>query len=146
MCNAILAKLNAQKTGLDTSIQNLKEELTGEEATNSEGEQETFEVENHVLSENGEELGTTVENEEQSETDSVDSTPAPKEAKGYEYAQDQYQIIQDVQEALNSKGFSCTVDGYLGDETSTAITEYQKANGLFVTGNITDELLGSLGV
>ncbi len=55
--------------------------------------------------------------------------------------------IRIVQEALNAAGYNCgTPDGISGANTERAITEYQTAKGLTVTGTVTDELLHSLRI
>ena len=55
------------------------------------------------------------------------------------------ETVQEVQQALNDAGFDCgTPDGAAGDKTKKAISEYQQANGLEVTGEITEELLATL--
>lgn len=52
-----------------------------------------------------------------------------------------------AQEALNAAGYNCgTPDGIAGANTEKAISDYQTANGLTVTGTVTDELLSSLGI
>ena len=52
-----------------------------------------------------------------------------------------------AQEALNAAGYNCgTPDGIAGTNTEKAISDYQTANGLTVTGTVTDELLSSLGI
>ena len=56
-------------------------------------------------------------------------------------------VIKEVQQALNDAGFDCgTADGIAGKATAGAIMEYQKANGLTEDGEISDELLKSLGI
>ena len=48
---------------------------------------------------------------------------------------------------LNAAGYNCgTPDGIAGTNTEKAISDYQTANGLTVTGTVTDELLSSLGI
>ena len=55
--------------------------------------------------------------------------------------------IQKVQQALNDVGYNCgTPDGVAGKKTYAAITDYQTAKGLTITGSITEELLNSLGL
>ena len=55
------------------------------------------------------------------------------------------ETVKEVQAALNEAGFDCgTPDGIAGNNTKNAISEYQKANGLTVTGEIDDKLLESL--
>lgn len=167
--DAQLAELNAQETGLDTSIQNLKEKLTGEEATNGEGEPGTSEEESPDLLEDGEEpvielegidvqnesgeseSGETAGIEEQFGTDLVNDDPTSEgdeededEGSGYE---DNPDIVWNVQEALTNAGFKCgVVDGIWGINTSNAIKEYQLKKGISVTGKIGDELLRYLDI
>ena len=55
--------------------------------------------------------------------------------------------IQKVQEALNAAGFNCgTADGISGPKTREALHQYQQANGLTVSDQITDELLAAMGI
>ena len=57
------------------------------------------------------------------------------------------ETIQKVQAALNEKGYDCgTPDGIAGSKTYDALNRYQQDNGLPVTNDITDRLLGSLGI
>jgi len=50
-----------------------------------------------------------------------------------------------VQQALNEAGYDCgTPDGKIGNMTRSAISAYQEASGLTVTGTIEDELLENL--
>ena len=52
-----------------------------------------------------------------------------------------------VQEALNKAGYNCgTPDGIAGSRTAEAISSYQRAHNLAVTGTITDELLAEMGL
>ena len=54
--------------------------------------------------------------------------------------------ISRVQTLLNEKGFNCgSPDGIFGPKTNEAIKQYQNQNGLQVNGEITNELLNSLG-
>ncbi len=51
-----------------------------------------------------------------------------------------------VQEALARRGYyTGQVDGVIGPQTRSAIREFQRDNGLAVTGRITPELLETLG-
>jgi peptidoglycan hydrolase-like protein with peptidoglycan-binding domain len=53
--------------------------------------------------------------------------------------------VAEVQRALNAAGFNAgAVDGIAGRRTRAAISAYQEANGLFVTGEIDTGLLQSL--
>jgi len=50
-----------------------------------------------------------------------------------------------VQEALARRGYYAgEVDGVIGPETRSAIQEFQRDNGLSVTGRITPQLLQAL--
>lgn len=63
------------------------------------------------------------------------------------YADISQDTIKLVQNTLNNLGYDCgTPDGIAGSKTSSAIQNYQTDKGLSVTGNITDELLNSLGI
>ena len=53
--------------------------------------------------------------------------------------------VQAIQKALNALGYAAgTPDGIMGDGTATAIREYQRANGIPVTGTVTADLIDSL--
>jgi hypothetical protein len=53
----------------------------------------------------------------------------------------------EVQEALTQQGYyQGPIDGIIGPGTRAAIAAYQQANGLRVTGTITNSLLNNLGV
>ena len=55
--------------------------------------------------------------------------------------------VKKVQEALNAAGFNCgTADGISGPKTREAMHQYQQANGLEVTDQITDALLNAMGI
>ena len=55
--------------------------------------------------------------------------------------------VKKVQEALNAAGFNCsTADGVAGPKTREAMHQYQQANGLEVTDQITDALLNAMGI
>lgn len=57
------------------------------------------------------------------------------------------ETIKKVQEALNANGYDCgTPDGVTGAKTYAALHEYQKANNLIITDNITDSLLNKMGL
>ena len=57
------------------------------------------------------------------------------------------ETVRAAQTALNEAGFDCgTPDGQAGNMTKAAVTKYQEANGLEVTGNIDGTLLHSLGL
>ena len=44
------------------------------------------------------------------------------------------EVIKDIQNKLNSKGYSLEVDGMVGDATTNAIKDFQSKNGLTVDG------------
>ena len=54
--------------------------------------------------------------------------------------------VYKVQQQLSELGYSVGVDGEMGRGTARAIRQYQKDNGLRVTGRVTNELLSSLGI
>jgi hypothetical protein len=55
--------------------------------------------------------------------------------------------VQAVQQKLNDAGYNSGVpDGIAGKKTRKAISDYQTDKGLSITGTVTDELLGSLGI
>lgn len=57
------------------------------------------------------------------------------------------ETIKAVQTALNKADFPCsTSDDVVGKMTIAALTDYQTANGLAVTGTITHETLISMGL
>lgn len=57
------------------------------------------------------------------------------------------ETVQKVQQILNNDGYNCgTPDGVAGKNTKAAISEYQKTEGLTVTGVIDDELLSAMGL
>lgn len=57
------------------------------------------------------------------------------------------ETVKAAQTALNEAGFDCgTPDGKAGDMTRNAVTKYQEANGLQITGNVDGTLLHSLGL
>lgn len=69
--------------------------------------------------------------------------PPAKPVKTYSDAD----TVRKVQEALNAAGYDCgTPDGVAGSGTRAAIEKYQTDKALTVTGAITDELLGALGI
>ena len=49
-----------------------------------------------------------------------------------------------LQNALNSAGYNLTVDGVFGDNTLSAVKDYQQANGLTVDGIVGDNTWGAL--
>lgn len=53
--------------------------------------------------------------------------------------------VKKLQEALNSKGYSLTVDGKFGAKTQAAVRDYQKKNGLGVDGIVGKQTWSSLG-
>ncbi len=54
--------------------------------------------------------------------------------------------VEAVQEALNKAGFKLKVDGLIGKETRVALKEFQKKNGLKVTGKIGKTTLAKLDI
>lgn len=55
--------------------------------------------------------------------------------------------IEMIQQNLNSKGFDAgSVDGVFGKNTRNALTNFQKAQNLEVTGELNQETLSALGV
>ena len=72
-----------------------------------------------------------------------EETAAGTAAGGYSDAA----TVKKVQEALNAAGFNCgTADGVAGPKTREAMHQYQQANGLEVTDQITDALLNAMGI
>ncbi len=51
-----------------------------------------------------------------------------------------------LQQALNSKGFNLEEDGDFGSKTEAAVREFQKAEGLIVTGEAAQLTLALLGI
>jgi peptidoglycan hydrolase-like protein with peptidoglycan-binding domain len=55
--------------------------------------------------------------------------------------------VRQVQQALNQKGYDVgNVDGNWGQETSSAVQNFQQAQGLEPTGNLNMRTLSALGV
>ena len=54
--------------------------------------------------------------------------------------------IMALQTALNEKGASLKVDGKMGAQTRAALKNFQKANGLKITGRLDKATRGKLGV
>jgi hypothetical protein len=55
--------------------------------------------------------------------------------------------VRSAQEALNARGYNVgSADGVMGPSTETAVRDYQRAQGLAVTGSLDSATLGSLGV
>jgi peptidoglycan hydrolase-like protein with peptidoglycan-binding domain len=54
--------------------------------------------------------------------------------------------VKAVQSALNKEGYNVAVDGKMGKQTQTALKQYQKANGLKVTGKIDSATKAKLGI
>jgi hypothetical protein len=51
-------------------------------------------------------------------------------------------LVRDIQDALYRKGYDVgTIDGRLGPRTQSAIRDYERENGLPVTGQPTEDLL-----
>ena len=54
--------------------------------------------------------------------------------------------VKAVQSALSKEGYSLAVDGKMGKQTQAALRQYQKANGLPVTGKADAATKAKLGV
>jgi peptidoglycan hydrolase-like protein with peptidoglycan-binding domain len=55
--------------------------------------------------------------------------------------------LAQVQQDLAQQGYyKGAVDGVMGPETQAAISSYQQANGLAVTGTVDDDVMKSLGL
>lgn len=55
------------------------------------------------------------------------------------------EVVKDIQTKLNAKGYSCgSVDGIYGSQTKSAVTKFQKANGLYVDGIAGEKTLAVL--
>jgi peptidoglycan hydrolase-like protein with peptidoglycan-binding domain len=54
------------------------------------------------------------------------------------------QRVERLQTALNANGAQLTVDGKMGPKTSAALTAFQQAHGLKVTGRIDKETMAAL--
>jgi len=54
--------------------------------------------------------------------------------------------IRQIQEALNKAGYTMEVNGKMGKETQGALSSFQRANGLTVTGRADRETLTKLGL
>jgi peptidoglycan hydrolase-like protein with peptidoglycan-binding domain len=55
--------------------------------------------------------------------------------------------VREVQTALQAKGYySGPIDGIVGPKTHSGLSEYQKDEGLKVTGKVNDETAKRLGV
>jgi peptidoglycan hydrolase-like protein with peptidoglycan-binding domain len=54
------------------------------------------------------------------------------------------QRVERLQTALNANGATLTVDGKMGPQTSAALTAFQQAHGLKVTGRIDKETMAAL--
>jgi peptidoglycan hydrolase-like protein with peptidoglycan-binding domain len=77
------------------------------------------------------------------------STPSPP-AEGLEAQEQDFQPlnrsqVQEMQRILSQKGFDPgDVDGYIGPDTQDAIREFQRSEGLAVTGNPDEQTLRAL--
>jgi peptidoglycan hydrolase-like protein with peptidoglycan-binding domain len=84
------------------------------------------------------------------ETPATASPPAtnpPSAAPGHmggSHAMNRTQRIEKLQTALNANGATITVDGKMGPQTSAALTAFQQAHGLKVTGRIDKETMAAL--
>jgi len=54
--------------------------------------------------------------------------------------------VMAMQEALNKNGAKLTVDGFRGKQTRAALRNFQKANGLKVTGTLNKSTKAKLGL
>lgn len=80
-------------------------------------------------------------------TDLTKNEEAETEITPVEVSYSDKLVIAVVQQALTEAGFdSGKADGIIGSKTSSAISSYQSAMGLGVTGSINDELVEKLGV
>ena len=52
--------------------------------------------------------------------------------------------VKKLQEALNKKGYSLTVDGEFGEKTRNAVRDYQRKNNLTVDGIVGENTWSSL--
>ena len=52
--------------------------------------------------------------------------------------------VKKLQQALNSYGYSLSVDGQFGSKTQAAVKDYQKKNGLSVDGIVGEKTWGVL--
>ena len=73
---------------------------------------------------------------------SAAATPAPA-AKPHAHAS-RGQRIEQLQTALNANGAQLTVDGKSGPKTTAAVSDFQKAHGLKVTGHADKETWAAL--
>jgi hypothetical protein len=55
-------------------------------------------------------------------------------------------LIMTIQQILNDLGFSVEVDGYYGPQTFTAVAEFQRQEGIEVTGTVDRETFEFLGL
>jgi peptidoglycan hydrolase-like protein with peptidoglycan-binding domain len=60
------------------------------------------------------------------------------------HAMNRTQRIERAQTALNANGAQLTVDGKMGPKTSAALTAFQQAHGLKVTGRVDKETMAAL--
>lgn len=144
---AKLSQFESEKTELSDRVS----QLEAEKATLSQRVTE-LETENQKLQEDNERLQAALNGETETELpeneteETEDGQPGPggKSANG-EYHDKA--IVKLVQEALNGMGYDCgTPDGLAGYKTVTAITAYQRENGLNTDGIVTDALLASLNL
>lgn len=55
-------------------------------------------------------------------------------------------VVRSAQQALNARGYNAgAVDGVMGPTTESAVRDYQRAQGLAVTGTLDQATLSSLG-
>jgi peptidoglycan hydrolase-like protein with peptidoglycan-binding domain len=77
---------------------------------------------------------------------STTATPAPAAHTHMagSHAMTHTQRVERLQTALNANGAQLTVDGKMGPKTSAAVTAFQQAHGLKVTGRIDKETMAAL--
>jgi peptidoglycan hydrolase-like protein with peptidoglycan-binding domain len=80
------------------------------------------------------------------------AAPAPKakkakKAKAKKVTAKPNAKVRNLQDTLNRKGgFNLKVDGVMGKQTKTALKDFQKANGLKVTGKVDSATKKALGL
>jgi hypothetical protein len=80
-------------------------------------------------------------------TENTDDLTSETSSEQIEIDPNDIEIIKSVQVALNEAGYDCgTADGIVGENTRNAIIAYEKASGITEDGEITGELVKSLGI
>jgi len=77
-------------------------------------------------------------------TGTTATAPAPATHPAGSHAMTHTQRVERLQTALNANGAQLTVDGKMGPKTSAALTAFQQAHGLKVTGRIDKETMAAL--